>query len=172
MLACRRHQAAIFMQRRIRYVAVFWAAFSQGDPLDRVAPYHSCFVTHREFASSLGVERIQLNANVRSGAHRRQVSFVQCVGPEVAHLGDGGRPSWRRVVGVVLPPVWHQGHKGQSVPRTQDRGRGPQGSGGRTDGLRARAPVGRAGVVAASEMATDAVVGSPRRRATESLAAQ
>jgi hypothetical protein len=33
----------------------------------------------------------------------------------LAHLGDGCRPSWPRVVGVVLPPVWPQG---QPVPMT------------------------------------------------------
>jgi hypothetical protein len=36
----------------------------------------------------------------------------------VAHLGDGGRPSWQPVIGVVLPPPWHQGHEGQPMPRT------------------------------------------------------
>jgi hypothetical protein len=34
----------------------FWAALSQGDPLDHVATYHSCCITHREFTSSLGEE--------------------------------------------------------------------------------------------------------------------
>ena len=44
----------------------------------------------------------------------------------VAHLGDGGRPSWRPVIGVVLPPLWHQGHKGQSMPRTSRGGQLPR----------------------------------------------
>jgi hypothetical protein len=35
----------------------------------------------------------------------------------MAHCRDGGRPSWRPVVGV-LPPLWHQGHNGQPTPRT------------------------------------------------------
>jgi hypothetical protein len=30
--------------------------------------------------------------------------------PFLAHCRDGGRPSWWPVVGVVLPPLWHQGH--------------------------------------------------------------
>jgi hypothetical protein len=33
----------------------------------------------------------------------------------MARCGDDRRPSWRPVVGVVLPP----GHKGQPVPRTR-----------------------------------------------------
>jgi hypothetical protein len=34
---------------------------------------------------------------------------------KMAHLGDGGRPSWRPVVGVVLPPLSHQSHKGGNL---------------------------------------------------------
>jgi hypothetical protein len=70
----------------------------------------------------------------------------------LAHSRDGGRPSWRPVIGVVLPPLWHQGHKGQPMPRTaargnypRDRGTGPQAP------VAAPEPVGRAGVVAASD---------------------
>jgi hypothetical protein len=50
----------------------------------------------------------------------------------MAHLGIQPVRSWGPVVGVVLPPLWHQGHKGQPMPRTaagqrpQDRGRGHQ----------------------------------------------
>jgi hypothetical protein len=44
----------------------------------------------------------------------------------MAHLGDGGRPSWRPVIGVVLPPLWHQGHKGQPMPRTPGPRQRPQ----------------------------------------------
>jgi hypothetical protein len=29
---------------------------------------------------------------------------------------DGGRPGWRPVIGVVPPPLWHQGHKRQPTP--------------------------------------------------------
>jgi hypothetical protein len=35
----------------------------------------------------------------------------------MAHSRDDGRPSWRPVIGVVLPPLWHQGHKGQFMLR-------------------------------------------------------
>jgi hypothetical protein len=35
----------------------------------------------------------------------------------LAHSRDGGRPSWRPVIGVVLPPLWHQGHMGQLEAR-------------------------------------------------------
>jgi hypothetical protein len=84
--------------------------------------------------------------------------------PLVAHCRDGGLSSWRPVTGIVLPPLWHQGHKTQPMPRTrrggqlpQDRGKRTPGSGGRTDGLRKR-PAGR--VVGASEMATGGVVRS------------
>jgi hypothetical protein len=35
----------------------------------------------------------------------------------MAHSRDGGRPSWRPLIGVVLPPPWHPGHKGQAMPR-------------------------------------------------------
>ena len=77
---------------------------------------------------------------------------LHCMSLDMAHLGDGGRPSWRPLIGVVLPPLWHQGHKGNAPDcrggqLPQDRGRG-----GRT--------VGRPGVVGASEMATGVVVGS------------
>ena len=51
-----------------------------------------------------------------------------------AHLGDGGRPSWRPLVGVVLPPLWHQGHKGNApdcrggnYPRTAAEVAAPSG---------------------------------------------
>jgi hypothetical protein len=81
-------------------------------------------------------------------------SFLQRGRRPYLALGDGGRPSWRRVVGVVLPPVWHQGHKGQSVPRVEDRGRGPQGPVAAPRG--APQPRWEGGVVRASEMATDA----------------
>jgi hypothetical protein len=30
----------------------------------------------------------------------------------MAHCRDGGRPSWRPLIGVVLPPLWHRGLKG------------------------------------------------------------
>src|ERR1700683_3053176 len=42
----------------------------------------------------------------------------------MAHCRDGGRPSWRPLIGVVLPPPWHQGHKG--MPRTAARGNHPR----------------------------------------------
>ncbi len=38
---------------------------------------------------------------------------------------DGGRPHWRPVVGVVLPLLWHQGHKRASC--AQDLPRGTKG---------------------------------------------
>jgi hypothetical protein len=41
--------------------------------------------------------------------------FLQRGRRVLAHLGDGGRPSWRPVVGVLLPPVWPQA---QPVPMT------------------------------------------------------
>jgi hypothetical protein len=81
----------------------------------------------------------------------------------LSHLGDGGRLSWRPVVGVVLPPLWHKATRGSLCPGLP---RGPmtpgprqRASSGRTDGLRT-SHVGRAGVVGASDMATDVVVGS------------
>jgi hypothetical protein len=82
----------------------------------------------------------------------------------VAHFGDGGRPSWRPLIGVVLPPLWHQGHgatyapdcHGGNYPRTAAEA---PGSGGRTDGLRT-SPRREGRVVGASEMATGVVVGS------------
>jgi hypothetical protein len=79
--------------------------------------------------------------------------------------GDGGRPSWRPVVGVILPPLWHQDHRGQPVPRTAAEGNYPRTaaedprSDGGTDGVRT-SPVGRTGVVGASDMATGLVVES------------
>jgi hypothetical protein len=49
---------------------------------------------------------------------RRYVRFLLHRGrrPYMAHSRDGGRPSWRPVLGVVLPPLWHQGHKGNLCP--------------------------------------------------------
>jgi hypothetical protein len=70
----------------------------------------------------------------------------------MAHCRDGGRPSWRPVVGVVLPLLWRQGHKGQPTPRQdlpqgeqrpQDRQRAPC-SGAAPTGS-ARGPSGKAG---------------------------
>jgi hypothetical protein len=62
----------------------------------------------------------------------------------LAHLGDGGRPNWRPLIGVVLPPLWHQGHRGTLCPgspagaiRTAQRA---PGSGGRTDWHQRRVP--------------------------------
>jgi hypothetical protein len=79
-------------------------------------------------------------------------SLLQRESRLLAHSRDGGRLGWRPVIGVVLPPLWHQGHKGNAPDcrggqLPQDRGRG-----GRT--------VGRPGVVGASAMATGVVVGS------------
>jgi hypothetical protein len=37
--------------------------------------------------------------------------------PNLAHLGDGSRPSWRPLIGVVLPALSRLGHKGRPVPR-------------------------------------------------------
>jgi hypothetical protein len=88
-------------------------------------------------------------------------SFLQRGRRLLAHLGDGGRPSWRPLIGVVLPPLWHQGQKGQPTPRTRSIA-APTGS--------ARAPSGGAGVFGASEMATGRRggagrdPGAPRRR--------
>jgi hypothetical protein len=79
------------------------------------------------------------------------LSANACQWPLLAHLGDGGRPSWRPLIGVVLPPLWHQGHKGYAPVCRGVIIPGP---------VAARAPVGRAGVVGASEMATGVVVGS------------
>jgi hypothetical protein len=42
--------------------------------------------------------------------------LLQCMGPPLAHLGDGVRRSWRPVVEVVLPPLWHQGHTPRRTP--------------------------------------------------------
>jgi hypothetical protein len=65
------------------------------------------------------------------------------------HLGDGGRSSWRPVVGEV-PTTVAPGPHGQPTPRTPVRGNSPrttaEGSGCRTDGLRT-SPVGTAGAV-------------------------
>jgi hypothetical protein len=60
---------------------------------------------------------------------------VQAMDERLAHLGDGGRPSWRRVIGVVLPPLWHRRHKG--MPRTGARGNYPRTA---AEGLRLRWP--------------------------------
>jgi hypothetical protein len=75
-------------------------------------------------------------------------------------LWGGGSGYWGSSAATVAP-----GHKGQPVPRTAagaitpgPRQRAPC-SGGRTNGLRT-GPVGRAGVVGASEMATGGLVGS------------
>jgi hypothetical protein len=83
-----------------------------------------------------------------------------CISPVLAHCRDGGRPSWRPVVEVVLPPLWHKGHTptgGDPQKRPRICG-SPRGStGGRTDGLLTRSggfgiAVGRAGLFGASEM--------------------
>jgi|HubBroStandDraft_4_1064222.scaffolds.fasta_scaffold71908_2 hypothetical protein len=55
----------------------------------------------------------------------------------LAHLGDGGRPSWRRVVVVVLPPLWHQRHRGNLCPGPRTA---PPGSGGRARQMQSPAP--------------------------------
>jgi hypothetical protein len=39
----------------------------------------------------------------------------------MAHCRDGGRPSRRPVVEVVLPPLWHR-----ATPYAQDWGRSPE----------------------------------------------
>jgi hypothetical protein len=74
----------------------------------------------------------------------------------MAHCRDGGRPSWRPVVEVVPPPLWHQGHtlcpELEAIPRNA-----PGFAGGRTDGLLTRSggfgiALGRAGLFGASEM--------------------
>ena len=59
----------------------------------------------------------------------------------VAHSGDDGGPSWRPVIKVVLPPLWHQGHKGQPMPRTAAGAITP---GPRPEGPRLRWPHRRA----------------------------
>jgi hypothetical protein len=72
---------------------------------------------------------------VRQGPRRR---FLQRIRPLLAHCRDGGRPSWRPVVEVVLPPLWHQGHRGQPMRRTaagnypRTAAEGPRRSGGCT----------------------------------------
>jgi hypothetical protein len=78
-------------------------------------------------------------------------SFLQRERRFLAHLGDGGRPSWRPLIGVVLPPLWHQGHKGATYAPDrcagqlpQDRGRGPQAPVAAPTGS-ARAPSGGPG---------------------------
>jgi hypothetical protein len=69
---------------------------------------------------------------------------VQCGSLLLAHLGGHGLWPVGPVIGVVLPPMWHRGHKGQAmpgisrgeqkkilvaIPRTsQDCGREPQES--------------------------------------------
>jgi hypothetical protein len=82
---------------------------------------------------------------------------LRCGRRVLASSGDGGRPSWRPVVEVVLSPLWHQGANlcpgsaagvGVAIPRNatgtaaepqepvtpQDCG-SPRGwTGGRTDG--------------------------------------
>jgi hypothetical protein len=61
--------------------------------------------------------------------------FLHRGGRLLAHTGDGRRPSWRPVIGVVLPPLWHQGHKGQPMPHyPRTAAEGLRRSGGRTDG--------------------------------------
>jgi hypothetical protein len=88
----------------------------------------------------------------------------------MAHSRDARRRLWRPVFGVVLPPLWHQGHKGQPMPQDPRTATEAPGPGGRTGGLRT-IPVGRAGMVGASEMATGVVVGSAAILAPASVAA-
>jgi hypothetical protein len=68
-------------------------------------------------------------------------SFLQRERRFLAHSGDDGGPSWRPVIGVVLPPLWHQGHKGQPMPRTAAGAITP---GPRPEGPRLRWPHRRA----------------------------
>jgi hypothetical protein len=90
-------------------------------------------------------------------------SFLRCERRLLAHSRDGGRPSWPPVIGVVLPPLWHQGHSAQDLPPGAIIKREPRSDpqnlprtaveaprnrlhfsiGGRTDGLRTSL-VGRA----------------------------
>jgi len=51
----------------------------------------------------------------------------------LAHLGSHGLWAVVQVIGVELPPLWHQGHKGQPMPRTA-------AGGAITPGPRQRAP--------------------------------
>jgi hypothetical protein len=44
-------------------------------------------------------------------------SLLHRMSPNLAHLGDGSRPSWRPLIGVVLPALSRLGHKGRPVPR-------------------------------------------------------
>jgi hypothetical protein len=72
-------------------------------------------------------------------------SFLQRGRRVMAHSRDDGRPSWRPVIGVVLPPLWHQGHKtatlcphcrGGNYPRIASERAAPTGSVGESRGGR------------------------------------
>jgi hypothetical protein len=54
----------------------------------------------------------QADSLSRSGLPVCPAPKLQRGRPLLAHCRDGGRPSWRPVVGVVLPPLWHQRHRG------------------------------------------------------------
>jgi hypothetical protein len=89
-------------------------------------------------------------------------SFLQRERRLLAHSRDGGRPSWQPVIGVVLQPLWHQGHKGQPMPQDPRTATEAPGSGGRTHGLRTRPggyslPSAIVGRPAASRKAADEV---------------
>jgi hypothetical protein len=61
-------EAALFRKRGLRYVAVFWAALSQGNLLDRASTYHPRSVTTSEFASGL-LDAERCSANDLSDLH-------------------------------------------------------------------------------------------------------
>jgi hypothetical protein len=88
-------------QRRPRYVAVFWAALSQGNLLDRVATYHSRDVTPSEFAQgALDLRAVGLCA------------MCPCVGRR-PQQNCSGRSRTGHGAGTVHPPQLKR-HEGAS----------------------------------------------------------
>jgi hypothetical protein len=62
--------------------------------------------------------------------------FQRRMSPLLARCGDDRRPSWRPLIEVVLPPLWHHGlPQGSNDLRTAQRA--PR-SGGRADEPRTR----------------------------------
>jgi hypothetical protein len=85
-----------FIKRRLRNVAVFWAARSQAinSPCINV-PFWLRNTNLNNSRLTLGGDRQKVSPNFLLQRGRRVL----------AHSRDGGRPSWRPVIGVVLPPL-------------------------------------------------------------------
>jgi hypothetical protein len=91
-----------YWERRLRNVAVFWAAPSQANQLDRASTYHSGWVTPSEFASSQPAAPTECRVAIGEGRPVARVKRGHLRSSQTAGNASGHFPQHRELLACFL----------------------------------------------------------------------